>query len=72
VLDYSIHLPANESKTSVVMIADLLHQIEYMFNWNEAFATDVELTFVLSARDQCNLTLTGVRRRLHMSLISSS
>ena len=50
------------------MIADLLHQIESVFNWNDAFPTDVELTFVLSARDQCNLTLT----RLHLSSLSLS
>ena len=37
VLDYSMKLPDDESNTSIQMIAHILHQIEYMFNWNDAF-----------------------------------
>lgn len=37
------------------MIANIIHQIEYMFSWNDALPNDVELTFVLSALDQCKL-----------------
>jgi hypothetical protein len=53
VFDYTIKLSDNESNTSIHMIAHIIHQIEYMFNWNDALPNDVELTFVLSALDQC-------------------
>ncbi|CAF3345407.1 unnamed protein product, partial [Rotaria sp. Silwood2] len=52
VFDYTIKLSENESTTSIHMIAHIIHQIEYMFNWNDTFPNDVELTFVLSALDQ--------------------
>jgi hypothetical protein len=39
------------------MIAHIIHQIEYMFNWNDALPNDVELTFVVSALDQCKFDL---------------
>ncbi|CAF5161888.1 unnamed protein product, partial [Rotaria magnacalcarata] len=38
--------------TSIRMIADMIHQIEYMFNWNDVLPDDAELTFILTALDQ--------------------
>jgi hypothetical protein len=35
------------------MIAHIIRQIEYIFSWNDALPNDVELTFVVSAIDQC-------------------
>jgi len=35
------------------LIAQLIHEIEYLFSWNDALPNDVELTFVVSALDQC-------------------
>ncbi|CAF3471443.1 unnamed protein product [Rotaria sp. Silwood1] len=52
VFDYTIKLSDDESTTSIHMIAHIIHQIEYMFNWNDALPNDVELTFVLSTLDQ--------------------
>ena len=45
------------------MIAQLIHQIEYLFSWNDALPNDVELTFVVSAFDQCKF---GFFSRLSM------
>jgi len=39
------------------MIAHVIHQIEYIFSWNDALPNDVELTFVVSAIDQCKFCL---------------
>ena len=39
------------------MIAHVIHQIEYIFSWNDALPKDVELTFVVSAIDQCKFCL---------------
>jgi hypothetical protein len=52
VFDYTIKLPDDESTTSIHMISYVIHQIEYMFSWNDALPNDVELTFVVSALDQ--------------------
>lgn len=37
------------------MIAHIIHQIDFMFEWNDPLPNDVELTFILSALDQCKL-----------------
>lgn len=47
-------LPEGESQTSIEMIANVIHQIEYLFTWNDTLPDDVQLTFVVSALDQCN------------------
>ncbi|CAF1555207.1 unnamed protein product, partial [Adineta steineri] len=52
VFDYTMTSPNDESTTSIHMIAHIIHQIEYMFNWNDALPNDVELKFVLSTLDQ--------------------
>ena len=46
-------LPKSESATPIHVIAHIIHQIEYMFNRNDPLPNDAELTFVLSALDQC-------------------
>lgn len=57
-------LPKNQSTTSLETIANVIHQIEYMFEWNDALPNDVELTFAMSVRDQCNsLMIHKIRRR---------
>ncbi|UJR25037.1 hypothetical protein I4U23_006397 [Adineta vaga] len=63
--DYSIKLPDNKSNTSIHMIAHVIHQIEYMFNWNDALPNDVELTFVLSALDQFEDKINPVPSPFH-------
>ncbi|CAF1651338.1 unnamed protein product [Rotaria magnacalcarata] len=52
VFDYSLKLSNDGSTTSIRMIADMIHQIEYMFNWNDVLPDDAELTFILTALDQ--------------------
>lgn len=37
------------------MIAHMIHQIEYMLSWNDSLPDDAELTFVISALDQCKI-----------------
>ena len=37
------------------MIAHMINQIEYMFNWNDSLPDDAELTFVMATLDQCNI-----------------
>ena len=46
-------LSDGESQTSIELIANLIHQIEYLFTWNDALPNDVQLSVVLSALDQC-------------------
>ena len=54
------------------MIAHIMHQIEYMFSWNDALPNDAELTFVISALDQCNVLMISVKDSISDSLSLSS
>ncbi|CAF0846331.1 unnamed protein product [Adineta ricciae] len=65
VFDYSLKLTDNEENTSVHMIAHILHQIEYVFSWNDALPNDIELTFVASALDQFENKINLVPSAFH-------
>jgi len=54
IIDYGVQLSDNETSTSVHMIAHMINQIEYMFNWNDSLPDDAELTFVMATLDQFN------------------
>ncbi len=51
------------------MIANVIHQIEYLFSWNDALPNDVELTFVVSALDQCKFGFLVFNNRIFLSFV---
>ena len=62
IIDYGVQLSDDETNTSIHMIAHMIHQIEYMFSWNDSLPDDAELTFVIAALDQCKSRVDSVQK----------